>query len=211
MRTRIVRTLRPRLRSFNRRRMCSESSLSWWARAGLEGVTTRVPEWSSISSQSAAGSSPITVLKAEATVVPISSAPRGWRRSTLGRILPNLSTGLNPALADHRDHCPRHEVGRKRACLVRGDDDLASTCDLPEERRPTFGVQLGQHVVKQEHGAFSRAPGDQGGFRQLQAHHRRALLTLRGIRAGLLSTQQHAHVVAVRAYSCGPPAKILAE
>src|SRR6202022_4578116 len=37
MRTRIVRTLRPRLRSFSRRTMSSESRPNWWGRGGLEG------------------------------------------------------------------------------------------------------------------------------------------------------------------------------
>src|SRR5487761_963166 len=93
IRTRTARTLRPSSRPFKRETIISESSLSWCARAGLDVVTTRVPEWSSTSSQSRAGSGPIKERNADATWVPNRRPPPGCRRSTRGRILPSLSTG----------------------------------------------------------------------------------------------------------------------
>src|SRR5450756_2134975 len=128
-----------------------------------------------------AGSAPITVRNAVATWTPRNLAPPGCRRSTLGRILPNLSTGFDPAFGDGPDHRIGEELGRKRAGLDRRDDDLAFAADLPQEGGPPFGVELGQNIVQQEYGALARAPGHQSRLSQLQAHHRRALLPLRAV------------------------------
>ena len=93
IRTRTLRTFRPRSIPFKRETIVSESSRSWCARAGLDVVTTRVPECSSTASHRRAGSGPIKVRNAEATWVPSKRPPPGCRRSTRGRILPSLSTG----------------------------------------------------------------------------------------------------------------------
>ena len=95
MRTRRVRTRRPRSMPLRRAITVSASSRSWCASAGLDVVTVKTPDLSSTASHSWAGSVPITVRKATDTRMPRSRPPSGWRRITAARILPSLSTGFN--------------------------------------------------------------------------------------------------------------------
>src|ERR1700719_4184461 len=118
---------------------------------------------------------------AVATWTPRNLAPPGWRRSTRGRILPNLSTGFDRALGDGPYQRIRHELMRKWTRLDRRDDDLAFARHMSEEGGPAFGVELGQNIVQEEYGALTRTPGNQGGFSQLQTHHGAALLALRAV------------------------------
>jgi len=112
--------------------------------------------------------------------------------------LPSLSTGFD-LTPDHRpDPRIRHELRRKRARFDRGDDDLPLSGNLPQEGRPTLGIELGKDVVQQEHRPLARATGHHRGLGQLQAHDGRPLLTLRAIGARLTTVKQNPQVVAVR-------------
>src|SRR6202521_4688431 len=148
IRTRNVRTRRPRSARFNLATMVSESRRSWCARAGLEVVTTRVPECSSTWSQRGATSGPRMARNATATWVPNRRAPPGCRRRIFGSILPNLSTGPDRPLVHRPDHRAGDQIGRERARLDRGHDHLPTGRDLLEEGRPALAVKLGKHVVK---------------------------------------------------------------
>src|ERR1700687_3574906 len=164
----------------------SASSLSWCASAGLEVVTSKTPERSSTSSHNPAGSEPITVRNAEAT----------WR-----------PLAASDAPADRA----RDEIRRERADIDRRDHDLPAVPDLAEQRPAALQVQLGQHVVEQEHGPLAVSPGHQVGLRQLQAHHGGALLALGGIAASLLAVEQQAQVVAVRTHTGRASAQVVRE
>src|SRR5256885_893765 len=169
IRTRRLRTLRPSSGWFSRATMVSASRRSWWARAGLEVVISKVPERSSTSSHSLATSGPIRTRKAAATWVPSKRAPPGCLRRILGRILPNLSTGLDPACADGPDHRSVNQIGRKWARFDRRHDHLAARSHLVKQGGPPFAVKLRKDVVQQEHRPFTSALADQRRFGQLQA------------------------------------------
>src|SRR2546430_8155853 len=65
-------------------------------------ISRRVPARSSTSSHRWATSGPSSTRKAAATRPPRRRAPPGWRRMTLGRILPNLSTEIGRASCRER-------------------------------------------------------------------------------------------------------------
>src|SRR5260370_35509003 len=96
------------------------------------------------------------VRKADATWVPRSLAPPRWRRSTRGRILPSLSTGLDHPCFDAPDGSAGHELGRKWAYLNRRDHHLAAASNLPEQRTSPLEVELGQDAVHRHRGAVPR-------------------------------------------------------
>ena len=179
--------------------------------AGLEVVTSNVPDRSSTSSHSRATSGPSNVMNAEATCVPIKRAPPGWRRTTFGRILPSLSTGLDLALNHRPDHGAGHQFRRKRPCFDRGDDHLPATGHFLQQGSPALAVQLGQNIVQQEQRTLAGAVFDQCRLGQLQAHHSRSLLALGGVRTSLLAIQKHRHVVPVWTDACGPPLEVLGQ
>src|SRR5258708_34836185 len=117
-----------------------------------------------MASQRAAGAASITMRKAEQTWTPRNFCPPGCRRSPLGRVLHNLSTGFARAPADGPDHGIGHQLARERPGLNRGDDDLPRVRDLTEEGRAPLEVQLGQNIVEKEYGPLARAPRHQGRF-----------------------------------------------
>src|SRR5260370_25030664 len=134
IRTRTVRTRLPNCMPLSRSTISSPSSRSWCASAGLEVVTSRVPDLSSISSHRRAGSEPIIERKAAATWVPSSLPPPGCFRSTRGRILPTLSTGLDVTRLDAPDGRAGDQFRRKRTYVDRRDHDLAAAAAMSQQR-----------------------------------------------------------------------------
>src|SRR6266571_583640 len=211
MRTRRMRTRRPRSMPLSRAITVSASNRSWCASAGLDVVTISTPDLSSTASQSRAGSGPISMRKATATRMPRSRPPPGWRRTTVGRILPSLSTGFNSPRIHAPYACTRDEIRRKRTHLGRRDDDLPLARHSAQKCRAPLGVQLRQDVVQQEHWPFTGAPGDERRLGELEAHHRGPLLPLGGVASSVTPVELDEQVVVMRTDRCRPPTQVVAK
>ena len=79
-----------------------------------------------------------------------------------------------------------------------GDECLAALHRLEQHALPPL-VQLGEHIVEQQHRRFPAQPLDDLQLRELQAQHNRALLPLRAVYAHIAAVEHHHHIVAVRA------------
>src|SRR5580658_1266574 len=92
--------------------------------------------------------------------------------------------------------------------MRRGHEDLIEPFQTGEERTGSLGVELGEHIVEQQHRRFARHVAQYGIFTELECKDRGSLLTLRAETRECFAVEQELNLIAVRAHKTSSSRKL---